>query len=92
MNNFVLLSFQKNLRQLIKKDASHFLKLLEYWCEYDKSYLDIAIDVIFENSDDLTNEFFDRFLEILDRYNKTELALICVRHWIERKKKEQFEL
>lgn len=68
------------------------LEFLEDWIQYNNKRFEEAINYIFENSDDLPDEFFDKFIEILDRYNKTEFALMCVRHLIERKKKERFEL
>lgn len=83
---------QSIIEHLLKYDKFELLRLMEDWIQYNNPNLEAGIDLILEHSDDLTNEFFDRFLEILDRYNKTELALICVRHWIERKKKEKFEL
>lgn len=92
MNDYLLVIFQDNLRQLIKYNISYFFELLEYWCKSDNCNLEIAVDFILEDSDVLSDEFFDRFIEILDKYGKTEYALRCVRTRIETLKKERFEL
>ena len=81
------------IEYMIKNNnEEEILYIIDSWTKYNNPFLSDVIAVIFENSDDLTNEFFDRLIEILDRYDKTEFALKCVRHIIEREKKERFVL
>lgn len=83
---------QSIIEHLLKYDKFELLRLIEDWIQYNNPDLEAGIDLILENSDDLTDEFFDRFIEILDKYGKTEYALKCVRKIIEDRKKEHFEL
>lgn len=80
------------IEYLIENNEHELVCLIESWAKYNNPFLGNAIAVIFENADDLTNEFFDRLLEILDRYSKTEFALKCVRCMIEREKRSVFVL
>jgi len=91
MSHFVLC--ESIIKHLIKKnELSDLLCLFEEWIKYDNKRFETGINYIFENSDGLTDEFFDRFIVILDKYGKTEFALKCVRKLIETHKKERFEL
>lgn len=86
-------SYQSIIKHLIEKEELFdLLLLLDDWIQYNNSNSELAIDFILENLDDLTDEFFDKFIEILDKHNKTEYALKCVRKKIETLKKERFEL
>lgn len=87
-----LLYYYQSLLEHLIGEPSALLYLLEDWCKYNNVNLDLAIDLILEHSDELTDEFFDRFIEILDKYGKTEFALLCVRKLIEDCRKERFEL
>lgn len=95
MNKYLLYFFRSRIEELIKdgqSGQSELLLLLEDWCQYNNPNMEEAVNFILEYSDDLTDEFFDRFIEILDKYGKTEYALKCVRKIIEDRKKERFEL
>lgn len=95
MNKYLLYFFRNRIEELIKdgrSGQSELLLLLEDWCHYNNPNMEEAINFILEYSDDLTDEFFDRFIEILDKYGKTEYALRCVRTRIATLKKERFEL
>lgn len=92
MNKYLLYYQQSVIEDLIENNEFELLQAMDKWCEYNNPLLENAIKVILDNSDDLTDEFFDRFIEILDKYGKTEYALWCVRKRIETLKKERFEL
>lgn len=92
MNRHLLYYYQSIIDHLIKYESHDLLRLIDDWIRYNNPNLEACINYILENSDDLTDEFFDRFLEILDKYGKTEFALQCVRKLIEDRKKERFEL
>lgn len=68
------------------------LHLIEIWLKYNNPNLPNAVEYILEYIDELPVEFYDKFIELLNKYNKTEWALLCVRKRIEREKKERFEL
>ena len=88
-----ILYYQRSvIKDLIENNEAELIQAMEKWCKYNNPLLEDAIDIILENSDELTDEFFDRFIEILDKYGKTEYALRCVRKIIETRKKERFEL
>lgn len=85
--------YQSIIKHLIEKnELLDLLRLIEDWIRYDNTNMEEAINFILENSDRLTDKFFDSFIEILDKYGKTEYALMCVRKIIEDRKKERFEL
>ena len=77
---------------LIETDKFELLRLIEDWIQYNNPNLPNAIEYILEYSVELNDEFFDRFIELLDKYGKTEDAILCVRKLIERNKKERFAL
>lgn len=77
---------------LIETDKSELLRLMEDWIKYNNPNLNNAVEYILEYGVKLPNEFFDRFIMLLDNYNKTEYALLCVRKLSERKEKEKFIL
>lgn len=77
---------------LIETDKSELLRLIEDWIKYNNPNLNNAVEYILEYSIKLPNEFFDKFIMLLDNYNKTEYALLCVRKLSERKEKEKFIL
>ena len=85
--------YQSIIKHLIEKnELLDLLRLIEDWIQYDNPNFEAGINYILENSDELTDKFFDRFIEILDKYGKTEYALRCVKKIIEDRKKERFEL
>lgn len=92
MNRHLLYYYQSILEHLIKYEPSELLRLIEDWIQYNNPNLEAGFNFILEHCDDLSDEFFDRFIEILDKYGKTEYALKCVRKIIEDRKKERFEL
>lgn len=92
MNKHLLYYYQSVIDNLIKYESNELLHLIDDWIQYNNPNTEKAIDFILANSDELTDEFFDRFIEILDKYGKTEYALKCVRKIIEDRKKERFEL
>jgi hypothetical protein len=77
---------------LVETDTSDLLRLLSDWAQYNNPNLNNAIDYILEYGVKLSDEFFEKLIEILDKYNKIEPALLCVRELSERKKKERFIL
>lgn len=80
------------ITHLIENDEFDLLRLMTDWCQYNNPRLHDAVELILENIDELSDDFFDRFIELLDKYEKTEDALLCVRKLIEREKKERFVL
>ena len=92
MNRHLLYYYQSVIDHLIKYESNELLRLIEDWIQYNNPNLEAGINFILANSDELTDEFFDRFIEILNKYGKTEYALKCVRKIIEDRKKERFEL
>lgn len=78
--------------RLIETDKFELLRLLEDWIQYNNPNLSNAIEYILDYSVELNDEFFDKLIKLLDHYDKTEFALKCVRHMIEREKKERFAL
>lgn len=77
---------------LIETDKVDLLRLMGDWIQYNNPNLPNAIEYILEYNYMLNDEFFDKLIELLDKYNKIEEALLCVRMMSERKKKERFEL
>ena len=92
MNTTLLSTLRALLDYLIEENERELLDLLHDWMHYHNRNLEPAIEYIFENSDELTDDFFDELIKLLDQYNKTELALLCVRRIIGREKKERFTL
>lgn len=78
--------------RLLETDRTELFRLLEDWIIYNNPNLHNAIEYVLEYSIDLPDEFFDKFITLLDKYDKTEDALLCVRKMFERKKKERFIL
>jgi hypothetical protein len=77
---------------LVENDRTELFRLLSDWIQYNNPNLNNAIDYILEYNDKLPDEFFEKLIEILDKYNKIEPALLCARELIKRKKKERFIL
>lgn len=77
---------------LLETDKPELFRLIEDWIIYNNPNLPNAIEYILEYSVDLPDEFFDKFITLLDKYGKTEDALLCIRKMLERKKKERFAL
>lgn len=77
---------------LLETDRTELFRLLEDWLEYNNPNLPNAIEYILEYAVELPDEFYNKFIEVLNRYNKTEWALLCVRKMIDREKKERFIL
>lgn len=71
---------------LIESDERELLRLLEDWLRYNNPNLKNAIEYILEYGYKPTDNFFNSFITLLDNYNKTEYALLCVRILAERKK------
>lgn len=80
------------IAHLIETNRFKLLNLIEDWFEYNNPNLPNAVEYILEYIDELPEEFYCKFIELLNKYNKTEWALLCVRKRIEREKKERFEL
>ena len=80
------------IRANINNNANELLLIMEDWIKYNNPNLKAGIEIIFENSDYLPENFFDRLIEILDENGKTEYALQCVMEMITKIKKERFEL
>ena len=71
---------------LLETDERELLRLLEDWIRYNNPNLNNAIEYILDYGVKPTNEFFDKLITLLDNYNKTEYALLCIRMLSERKK------
>lgn len=93
MNEYLKQYFRDAIiRAKISNNTNELMLIMEDWIKYNNPNLKEGIELIFENSDYLSEKFFDRFIEILDENGKTEYALQCVLEMITKIKKERFEL
>jgi hypothetical protein len=92
MNTTLITTLRALIDYLIEENKRELLDLLRDWLHYHNRNVEPVIKYILENSDKLTDDFFDELIKLLDEYNETEFALLCVRRIIEREKKERFTL
>lgn len=71
---------------LIETDELQLLDLLSDWLKYNNKNCTLAIELILDNSDILSNDFFEKFIVLLDKYNYTKYALLVIRDIINKQK------
>lgn len=78
---------------LIETDEPQLLDLFSDWLKYDNENCTLAIKLILDNSDKLSDDFFEKFIVLLNKYNYTEYALLVIRDVINRQKNiDRFKL
>lgn len=87
------MSLSEFIMFLIETDELQLLDLLSDWLQYNNKNCTLAIELILDNSDILSDDFFEKFIVLLDKYNHTEYALLVIRDIINRQKnKDRFTL
>ena len=90
MKRKLLYYWECQIDYLIKNNDPKLIELLDDWLNYKNVLSDAAIEHILDNVDKLSDEMTNEFIDILEKYDKIEYALLIIRKLIEQEKKGAF--